>query len=175
MSSNHDEAAKRSRLSPGAIAELGMSGFLVAAGVMVIVNASQIPTSFAQRGPVGPSAVPFVVGAGLLIVAGLLTFEVLRGHIAAPEDGEDIDVNSATNWRSVLILIACMFANIFLIVPLGWPISGALLFWGSAFALGSRRYLRNLVVAFVMSIGSYLIFAEVLGVELPAGILEGVL
>lgn len=175
MSLQHFSTAARSRLKPGALAELGMSAFLVAMGVLVIINASQIPTSFAQRGPVGPSVVPIVVGVGLLVAAALLTFEVLRGRVAVPEEGEDIDVNTATNWQSILVLIASLLANTVLIAPLGWPISGAILFWGSAFALGNRSYLRNLVVALVISIGSYLVFAKVLGVELPAGLLTGVL
>ena len=60
-------------------------------------------------------------------------------------------------------------------VPLGWPFSGAILFWGSAFALGSRHYLRDAVIALVLSFGSWYLFAFGLGVVLPVGILKGIL
>ena len=150
-----------------------MVAFLFLVGALVLFDASRIPTSFTQRGPVGPAAVPVVVGVALLVVAALWALEVLRGHQAEPEDGEDIDLSSGTDWRTVLLLGGCFIANAVLIQPLGWPISGALLFWGSAFALGSRRYLRNAVIALALSIGSYLLFSLALGLELPGGPLEG--
>ena len=66
------------------------------------------------------------------------------------------------------MLAAAFVANALLIEPLGWPISGAILFWGSAFALGSRHYLRDAVIALVLSFGSWYLFAFGLGVG-PAG------
>ena len=62
-----------------------------------------------------------------------------------------------------------------LIEPLGWPLSGSLLFWGGAFALGSRAPLRDVPIALAMGFGSYYLFAHVLGLYLPAGPLEGVI
>jgi putative tricarboxylic transport membrane protein len=53
--------------------------------------------------------------------------------------------------------------------------SGAILFWGAAFALGSRHYIRDAVIAFALSIGSWYLFALTLGIVLPPGILRGIL
>jgi putative tricarboxylic transport membrane protein len=155
--------------------ELGMALFLLLLGTFVLVDASQIPTSFSQRGPVGPAAVPFFVGTGLLVTAVLLVIEVLRGHRAVPEDGEDLDLSSGTDWRTLLLIAGFFLANAVLIQPLGWPVSGAILFWGSAYALGSRHYIRNGLIAVALSVGSYLLFALVLGLPLPAGLLGGIL
>ena len=52
---------------------------LAVLGVLVLVDASRIPTDFTQRGPVGPAAVPVVVGVALLVIAVLLARDVLRG------------------------------------------------------------------------------------------------
>jgi putative tricarboxylic transport membrane protein len=43
----------------------------VVLGVLVLVATLDIDTDFAQRGPVGPNAVPIVIGS-LLRVVGLL-------------------------------------------------------------------------------------------------------
>ena len=66
-------------------------------------------------------------------------------------------------------------ANALLIESLGWVFSGAILFWGAAFALGSRHYVRDVIIAFVLSIGSWYLFALGLGIVLPPGILRGIL
>jgi putative tricarboxylic transport membrane protein len=49
------------------------------------------------------------------------------------------------------------------------------LFWGAAFALGSRHHVRNVVIAFVLSVGSWYLFVLGLGVSVPVGILDGIL
>jgi putative tricarboxylic transport membrane protein len=62
-----------------------------------------------------------------------------------------------------------------LIEPLGFPIAGALLFWGAAFALGSRRIDRDPLIAAGLSLVTYTVFNNLLGVPLPGGPLMGVL
>jgi putative tricarboxylic transport membrane protein len=54
-------------------------------------------------------------------------------------------------------------------------ISGALLFWGSAFALGNRHHIRGLAIGVALSLVTFYAFAVGLGVNLPAGILQGIL
>ena len=71
--------------------------------------------------------------------------------------------------------MAAFLANVVLIEPVGWWFSGAVLFWGCAYALGSRRYVRDVVIAFALSFATYYIFAAGLGIGLPAGILQGIL
>jgi putative tricarboxylic transport membrane protein len=50
-----------------------------------------------------------------------------------------------------------------------------MLFYGSALALGSRNYIRNVFIAAALSLGTFYAFAIGLGVNLPAGILQGIL
>lgn len=155
--------------------ELGVSGVLVVLGVLVLVDALRIHTDFAQRGPVGPKAVPVVVGVGLLVVAVLLARDVLRGGRGEAEGGEDIDLAAPADWRTVLLLCGAFLANAALIGVVGFPISGAVLFWGAAYALGSRHFVRDPLIAAGMSVATFLIFNNLLGVPLPGGPLMGVL
>ena len=155
--------------------EYGVALFLGALGLLVIVSAILLPESRIARGPVGPAAVPVLVGGLLIIVSVFLAIDVWRGGRGEPEGGEDIELGGGTDWRTIGMLAAAFVANALLIEPLGWVFSGAILFWGSAFALGSRHYIRDAVIAFGLSIGSWYLFALALGIVLPPGILRGIL
>jgi putative tricarboxylic transport membrane protein len=149
--------------------------FLGVLGLIVIVQALLLPESLISRGPVGPAAVPIVVGSLLVVVAVFLAVDVFRGGRGEPEGGEDIELTGSTDWRTVLMLAAAFVSNALLIEPLGWPISGAILFWGAAFALGSRHYIRDAAIALALSFGSWYLFAFGLNSILPVGILKGIL
>jgi len=149
--------------------ELGICALLVVLGVLVLTDALRIPTDFAQRGPVGPKAVPILVGSLLLIVAVLLARDVLRGGRGEAEGGEDVDLSEPADWRTVLLLCGAFLANAALIGVVGFPISGAILFWGAAYALGSRNLVRDPLIAAGMSILAFVVFNNLLGVPLPGG------
>ncbi|TWP53100.1 tripartite tricarboxylate transporter TctB family protein [Lentzea tibetensis] len=149
--------------------ELGMCLVLAALGVLVLTDTLRMSTDFAQRGPVGPKAVPLVVGGLLLVVAVLLARDVLRGGRGEAEGGEDIDLAAPADWRTVLLLCGAFLANAALIGVVGFPISGAILFWGAAYALGSRNLVRDPLIAAGMSVLTFLIFNNLLGVPLPGG------
>ncbi|WP_436500124.1 tripartite tricarboxylate transporter TctB family protein [Actinokineospora sp. HUAS TT18] len=155
--------------------ELGVAVFLAALGGLVLVDALTLPTDFAQRGPVGPAAVPTVVGGGLVVIAIALAVDVLRGGRGEAESGEDVDLTTPPDWRTVGLLAAAFLANVALIDAVGFPISGAVQFWGAAYALGSRKYLRDALVAVGMSVGTYFVFHGLLGVTLPGGPLTGLM
>ena len=155
--------------------EFGVALFLGALGLLVVVSALLLPESRIARGPVGPAAVPVVVGGLLVVTSVFLAVDVWRGGRGEPEGGEDIELTGRSDWRTVAMLAAAFLANALLIEPLGWVFSGAILFWGSAFALGSRHYVRDAVIAVALSIGSFYLFALGLGIVLPPGILRGIL
>ncbi|MFJ8899029.1 tripartite tricarboxylate transporter TctB family protein [Streptomyces sp. NPDC102370] len=155
--------------------ELGVSVLLLALGVLVLTDALTMDVDITQRGPVGPRTVPVVVGIGLLVVAALLAVDVLRGGRGQAEAGEDIDLTEPADWRTVLLLSGVFLGTAVLIEPLGFPAAGALLFWGAAFALGSRRADRDPLIAAVLSLFTYALFDKLLGVPMPGGPLMGVL
>ena len=155
--------------------ELGVALLLGVVGVVVLVDAAGIRAPYSQSDPVGPRTVPFVVAGLLLVCAAALAVNVLRGGHGEAEEGEDVDLTAPTEWRVVLPLVGAFVANILLIDLLGWVVSGALLFWASTWALGSRRPVRDAAISLAMSLATFYGFYVGLGILLPAGILEGML
>ena len=86
-----------------------------------------------------------------------------------------MDLSHPSDWRTVLPLIAAFVVNILIIDIAGWVISGALLFYGSVWALGSRRYVRDAIISLALSLATFYGFYLGLGIRLPAGFLTGVL
>jgi putative tricarboxylic transport membrane protein len=156
-------------------AELGVALLLLLVGIVVLVDAVSLETNISQRGPVGPKAIPLLVGSLLVVVSGLLARDIWRGGRGEPEGGEDVDLTHGSDWKTVTLLIAAFVANLLLIERLGWPVSGAILFAGAAAAMGSRHYIRDAVIAIVMSVGTWYLFVLGLGIALPVGILKGIL
>jgi putative tricarboxylic transport membrane protein len=169
--------------------ELGVSVLLLLVGVLVLSDTLTMETAANQRGPVGPRTVPVVVGVALLVVAVILALDVLRGGRGEGDAGEEARGDAAggdaagaetagaesADWRTVALLAGIFLASAALIDPLGFPITGALLFWGSAYALGSRNLSRDPLIAAVLSMATFAAFNTLLGVPLPGGPLMGVL
>ena len=173
MSASIGSTSRRSRLAGRS--ELGVALLLGVVGAVVLVDAAGIHAPYSQSDPVGPRTVPFVVAGLLLVCAAALAVNVLRGGHGEAEEGEDVDLTAPTEWRVVLPLVAAFVANVLLIDVLGWVISGALLFWGSSWALGSRHPVRDAVISLALSLATFYGFYLGLGILLPAGLLEGVL
>ena len=157
------------------LAEYGVCVFLILAGIVVLVDALQLSNNRTGVDPLGPKPVPVFVGSLLIVLAIALAVAVSRGSLGEAEAGEDIDLGSRVDIKTVLLLLGVFVANILLIDLLGWVISGGLLFYGSAIALGSRHFIRDLVISAALSLGTFYGFAIGLGVGLPAGILQGIL
>ncbi|WP_404350662.1 tripartite tricarboxylate transporter TctB family protein [Phycicoccus jejuensis] len=156
-------------------AQLGLCAALAVVGVVVLVDAASLGRVTSSNDPIGPRAMPFVVGGLLLLVSVLYALDVLRGGVGEAEAGEDVELGQRADWKTVGILAGAFALNALLIEPLGWVISGALLFFLSAFALGNRHHVRGLAIGIAMSLVTFYAFAIGLGVNLPAGILQGIL
>lgn len=155
-------------------AQYGLAAFLGLAGGYVLIDAAGLEDGFADQ-PVQPYTLPYVVGAALVLLGILLAVATARGDRPEAEEGEDIDLTQGTDVRTVGLLALVLIANIALIDLLGWAITGALLFAGSAVVLGSRSWVRDLAVGVALSVGSWYGFYVGLGIPIPAGILDGVL
>jgi putative tricarboxylic transport membrane protein len=156
-------------------AQFGLCAGLALLGAYVLFDASRIGDVSSSNDPVGPKPMPILLGVLLIVVALFYAVDVARGGHGEAEEGEDIDLSTKVDWRTIGLLIAAFAVNAVLIEPLGWVISGALLFWGSAFALGNRHHVRGLAIGVALSLITFYAFAVGLGVNLPAGILQGIL
>jgi len=155
--------------------ELGIAALLGAVGALVLIDAARLVVPYSQSDPVGPKTLPIIVGSLLLVCAVMLAVNVLRGGRGEAEAGEDIDLSHPADWRTILPLAGAFIANILLIDWAGWVISGTVLFWGSVWALGSRHYVRDGLIALALSLLTFYGFYLGLGIALPAGLLEGIL
>jgi putative tricarboxylic transport membrane protein len=121
--------------------------------------------------PSGPAFFPLVVSAGLLVFGTLFLLQALvrpdpalSEHVAEEE--------AATHWSTVGLVVLALLVYAFLLEPLGYPIATTLFFLVVTRVLGSRRLVRDAVIAVVLSFALYFGFTEVLGVRLPGGVLD---
>ena len=154
-------------------AQFGLAAVLGLVGVYTIVDARGLNVGFGD--PIGPRVFPYVIGSVMVVLAVLLAVATAGGDVPQAEEGEDIDLTSAPDWLTVAKLVAILVLNLLLVNVLGWAITGALLFAGSAWALGSRTLLRDLIVGAVLAVASWYFFYVGLGVPLSPGVLDGIL
>jgi len=110
---------------------------------------------------------PLVVLAGLLIFTGLAVRHVRR-HPTLTARGNEAVRRAPVGW-----LAAGIIAYLLLAERGGFVVASAALFWFTARAFDSRRPLRDAAFSVVISVGAYLLFARVLQLSLPAGVLAG--
>lgn len=151
----------------------------------------------------GPKLFPSIVAGACAIVAVLFVVDVLRHPEpddvaprsetrfgAASGADADLDVETAlaegaseeppasvrvrSNYRALFSAIAVLVVFTAALAPVGWLLSGAFLFWGVSWALGSRRPVFDIVLAIAISSVVQLAFSAGLGLNLPPGILGGV-
>jgi putative tricarboxylic transport membrane protein len=147
----------------------------VAFGILIVWQTTQIRLTPAYS-KVGPRAIPYIVGAGLVILGVWLAYEALTGRAATGSaDSEDVDLSLPTDWRCIGLLALALLAYLFLIEPAGFIIASATLFVTAAFAMGSRRLARDVVIGVLLATVLYIVFDRGLGLSLPPGILEGII
>lgn len=156
------------------VAEYGVAVLLFALGAWALVAGLGIEDR-ASRGFVTARTLPILVGLMLLVTAVLLVVDLLRGGRGVQEGGEDVDLSHGTDWRTVALLVVAFAFNAAFIETIGWPITGAIMFFLATIALGGRHYLRTAIIALIMSFGSWYLFFLGLDIKLPLGLLDGVL
>jgi putative tricarboxylic transport membrane protein len=155
--------------------ELALALGAVVFGLLVIWQTTQIRVAPIYS-TVGPRVIPYIVGAGLVLTGLWLAFEALTGRTTAGSaESEDVDLSLPTDWRTISLLALALIAYLLLIERAGFVIASAVLFVGAAYAMGSRRYVRDVVIGVLMALALYVLFNRGLGLDLPAGVLGGIL
>jgi len=144
-------------------------------GILIVWQTTLIRLTPAYS-KVGPRVIPYIVGAGLVVVGVWLAYEAFTGRVPlGTTDSEDADATLPTDWRTVGLLALALLAYLLLIERAGFIIASAVLFVISAFAMGSRRQVRDIAIGIVMATILYLVFSRGLGLSLPSGVLEGII
>jgi putative tricarboxylic transport membrane protein len=155
-------------------AQYGLAAFLVVVGGYVILDAVGLDEGYADQ-PVQPYTLSYVAGIALVVLGVLLAVATARGDRPEMEEGEDVEIDGTTDWRTVGMLVGVMALNVLLVDLLGWAITGALLFAGAAWVLGSRTPVRDVAIGAALSVGTWYGLYSGLGIPIPPGILDGVL
>lgn len=156
--------------TPISAAGLAIGLGLILLGGIIFYDASQmqIPPTYAK---VGPHAFPYFIAFGLAAVGAYFAWNAWAPAARREIVAEGFD----TDWRALLIIGAGLLIHLNILKPLGFVISGVFLFMCVAFAFGSRKFLRDGIVAIILVVVSYIGFTHGLGLQLPPGILAGLL
>lgn len=114
----------------------------------------------------GPGFFPAAVGALLAASGVACAITALARDAAAP-----VSLGGWKSWTTLLVLVAAALA----FEPLGAPLTLALMLAILFRILGGHSLLRAGAYGILASALAYLIFTRLLGVGLPAGVLDGML
>lgn len=120
----------------------------------------------AAYSPVGPKTVPYIVAAGLLVLAVWTAVEAWRG---------DFPARDPQNIAPMAWIVGGLAAQMLLIKVVGFSVATGLLFAATAYAFGQRRLWLTLPAGIVFSFAVWFAFARGLQLSLPAGPLESLL
>jgi putative tricarboxylic transport membrane protein len=144
-------------------AEVALSLGVVALGGGIGAVTATLPSEGGYAG-IGPNFIPAVVAAGIILLGVWLGFEAFTGGWRKRAEETEVFRPSPFLWVS-----AGLFAHMALIGWAGFVVAGSVLFTCVARGFGSRRVVRDLAIALVLSVGIYLFFVKLLNVGLPAG------
>ena len=156
----------RSRINPG---ELLLSLALAALGAYTLFGAQAIGggSGYSQ---IGPRAFPMMIGAGLVILGGILVWHAVSGGWRnVPMD----ESHATPDWLAFAILSGAVILHMAAIGWAGFILASTFLFTLIARGFGSRKLLRDILVGVVLSTIAFFIFTSGLGLKLPNGLLGG--
>lgn len=169
--------------NPDADVEASRPVRIVAALVLMVLSATFLVFVFDIRSPdgldpAGPRFFPLLVTSAWLLLSVAYLVEGLRSPpVARPAAGTGHgtamsgEASDARTWFEPVAIAVLLLLYAFLVVPLGYVVSTALLFFVAARVLGSRQVARDAVVAVVLTVVVYIAFTRFLDISLPAGVL----
>lgn len=121
--------------------------------------------------PVGPKAIPRVLGALLLLTVGLLMLEMKLARKNAPVTEEHRAPDGYRHYfviASVVILTLLYFA---VFERLGYAVATTIYLSFLVAYFNRGRWMANLLTVTLFSFGSYLLFTKLFGAQLAPGVL----
>lgn len=149
---------------PSRMGEAALSLVLAGLGAAVAVGGARMPLGTLSLP--GPGFFPLALGV-LLGVAG-----VAWSAVTLARGGSDpVSLGGWRPWSTLAVLAAAALA----FEPVGAPLTLALMLAALFRILGDLGLARALAYGVVASAVAYLVFTRLLGVGLPAGVLDGLL
>ncbi|MBL8835400.1 MAG: tripartite tricarboxylate transporter TctB family protein [Alphaproteobacteria bacterium] len=149
--------------------ELAVGIGVLALAALVFQQTTIIPVP--PYAALGPRAIPYGVAGALAVLGAVLVLQALRGGWASEIEEDEVP----PHWPAVYWMVAGLIANVALIASLGFVVASSIQFVLVARAFGSERTLRDAAVGIAITLVAYLGFARLLGINIGAGILEGLI
>lgn len=143
--------------------------------LFLIHNEYNMPTTMIRQ-TIGPSFMPIAILVALIFSALLILFTSLRtnrkpeGTVSAV--AELPAETSAGQYKVMAMLVLGLLVYAVILIPVGFIISTIILILWQAQIFERGKWIRNLVVSIVFSVLVYYLFAHILEVMLPTGILS---
>ncbi len=143
-------------------AALAIAAILAAVGAVMLWDAAGLRQDGGYAG-VGPADVPRLVAFGLIGLAVWTVVAALRGDTVAPEPQRA---------GPVLWVLGGLVGQLALLQVAGFSIATGFLFAMTARGFGERRLPLALGIGIALAFAVYIVFDQVLRLNLPAGPLE---
>jgi putative tricarboxylic transport membrane protein len=137
---------------------------------MAVFNIWQVAAlpAMANERIISPRAWP----TGVAVIVALAAVAVSLGALLQRWDMVPKDAGSDIgSWRDVLVTLAAILAFVLIVEPLGYLLSSFLLVSGLSLLVSPTKWIRNLFAAAVFAVLSSVLFAGLLGIRLPDGII----
>jgi len=135
----------------------------------------EVSPSYAR---VGPRVFPWVISFTLIGLGLWIAYDVFRTRKAASTTagGGTADLSmEPVDWNAFLTIGLGLVLHMILIGPAGFVVASTVLFVCVARAFNGRNLIRSTAIGAILSVVVYVGFEYGLGLDLPAGILSGIL
>lgn len=143
-------------------------------GLFVIFDALTLPEPGVYSA-VSPKTFALIIGIFTTTVAALLLLEVIRGRLGVAEGTEKGDAFLPPDIRTMTLILVAILLHVLLLERAGYILAASLTFFLVAFAFGSRKYLKDLLISFLFAVIVYIVFSKGLRIFLPDGFIEDLL
>ncbi len=143
-------------------------------GLFVIYDALTLPEPGVYSA-VSPKTFALIIGVFTTAVAVFLLVEVFRGRFGLAEGTERGDAFLPPDIRTMSLVLLAILLHVILLERAGYILAASLTFFMVAFAFGSRKYLKDIIIAFLFAVIVYIVFSKGLRIFLPDGFIEDLL
>lgn len=162
------------QLPKGAKSELAFAGSLFALGAIVFWDtwraehpAFNLVVSF--------KLFPYIIACFVMALSVILIFRIFMGDVAEPESMDGVHGEEKTDFRTFGLVLASLFAYLLLIERGGFVVAASVTFFGITVAFGNKKHLHAAIFGTLFIVIVYYTFTHYLNVQLPAGILKGIM
>lgn len=113
---------------------------------------------------------PIVLGAGLSLLSTALFVKTLLGK-KQPQQKQRFWIK-AGSWRKILLSMLALVFYLLSLDHLGYIITTFLFVFFLLKWVSAKKWMPSVITAFILSLGSYVLFKTGLGVSLPMGLIN---